>query len=104
MKKFWIALCLVVVAVALVCGGLYAYAYYYDHKVPNFTGEMDLVVNSGSSGGGIVRLNTLNSYSSRRTAVMIGADQLYNIPNETNNYKTKNQSKKRDLMGLAPFL
>lgn len=44
MKKFWIALCLVVVAVALVCGGLYAYAYYYDHKVPNFTGEMDLYV------------------------------------------------------------
>lgn len=47
MKKFWIALCLVVVAVALVCGGLYAYAYYYDHKVPNFTGEMDLYVYPG---------------------------------------------------------
>ena len=32
-----------------------------------FTGEMDLVVNSGSSGGGIVRLNTLNSYSGTTT-------------------------------------
>ena len=32
-----------------------------------FSGEMDLVVNSGSSGGGIVRLNTLNSYSGTTT-------------------------------------
>ena len=32
-----------------------------------FTGEVDLVVNSGSSGGGIVRLNTLNSYSGTTT-------------------------------------
>ena len=32
-----------------------------------FTGEMDLTVNSGSSGGGIVRLNTLNSYSGTTT-------------------------------------
>ncbi len=47
MKKFWIALCLVVMAVVLVCGGLYAYAYYYDHKVPNFTGETDLYVYPG---------------------------------------------------------
>ena len=32
-----------------------------------FSGEVDLVVNSGSSGGGIVRLNTLNSYSGTTT-------------------------------------
>ena len=47
MKKFWKALALVVLLVVLACGGLYAYAYYYDHKVPNFTGEMDLYVHPG---------------------------------------------------------
>ena len=31
------------------------------------TGETDVTVNSGSSGGGIVRLNTLNSYSGTTT-------------------------------------
>lgn len=47
MKKFWKVLGIGVLAVALLCGGLYAYAYYYDRKVPNFTGEMDLYVYPG---------------------------------------------------------
>ena len=55
MKKFWIALSVLVLAVVLVCGGLYAYAYYYDHKVPNFTGEQDLYVYPGMDPDGVCK-------------------------------------------------
>ena len=47
MKKFWKVLGIIIVAAALVWGGLYAYAIYYDRKVPNFSGEMDLYVYPG---------------------------------------------------------
>ena len=47
MKKFWKVLGIIIVAAALVWGGLYAYAMYYDRKVPNFSGEMDLYVYPG---------------------------------------------------------
>ncbi len=47
MKKFWIGLSIAVLIAALVCGGLYAYAKYYDHKVPNFSSEVELFVYPG---------------------------------------------------------
>ena len=47
MKKFFRWVGILLLLAVLAGGGLYGYGLYYDRKVPNFTGEMDLYVYPG---------------------------------------------------------
>ncbi len=53
MKKFFRWVGILLLLAVLACGGLYGYGLYYDRKVPNFTGEMDLYVYPGMEPDGV---------------------------------------------------
>jgi len=53
MKKFFRWVGILLLLAVLAGAGLYGYGLYYDRKVPNFTGEMDLYVYPGMEPDGV---------------------------------------------------